>query len=215
MMNSTFAIRWIAVVCAVAWLGGCGGKKKETKEQPERDKAARMLVRAEEVRKRIDDLQHSLVQLYQETEIQQAKIRAAQENLNALRKTLGELAKATRTPDQLTSLGVGGAPVEVPRLRPAEDQAQKVDRKKQENRALETLLILAFAAFLVGVVFKLTRKKNELNSQAAPAEAETDSYTIVKPPTPPSHSTESPDAPAGSASESPDHPSSPDRSPGA
>lgn len=180
-------MRWnrylLVVLCAVALLAGCREEKAKKADSKEREKATRLAIRAEEVRKRIDDLQHSLVQLYQETEIQQMKIRAAQENLAALRKSLGELASVSPDLARLTTGSiVATAPVEIPRLKKdmSEEPAKATKKKKErENRALETLLIIAFGAFLLTVGYKLYRRKTESVGQEQSNDAGT--YTIIKP----------------------------------
>ncbi|MGB9691218.1 MAG: hypothetical protein ACPL7D_03530, partial [Candidatus Sumerlaeaceae bacterium] len=118
--------------------------------------------------------------LYQETEIQQMKIRAAQENLAALRKSLGELARSERA--YLETSATGSAAIEVPRLKYMEEpRAPETNKKRKENRALETLLLLAFAAFLVTIGYKLYQKKSRSEEDSSAGDSG-DSYTIIKPP---------------------------------
>ncbi len=176
-MKIRFSHLIVLAICA-AVLVGCGSDKE--KKRTDKDRTTRVTMRAEEVRKRIDDLQHSLVQLYQETEIQQMKIRAAQENLAALRKSLGDFARSSRAYEE-TSAAIS-APIQIPRLNKADEaKAPESEKKKKENRTLETLLILAFAAFLVTVAYKLYQKKTGTGQEESSEEGG-DSYTIIKPP---------------------------------
>lgn len=172
---------WIVMLACTAFLAGCAGEKD--KKRSEKERPARASARIEEVRKRLDDLQHSLVQLYQETEIQQMKIRAAQENLAALRKSLGDLARTPAALERLTTTGISTIAAEIPRLKaemPTELPKQEKKKKEHENRALETLLLLAFVAFLGTVGYKLYRKKKE-NDDLEKSD-DTGTYTILKPP---------------------------------
>jgi len=178
---------WLVLVLAVALLVGCSGKDRQQKKSSGKSRAPRVALRVDEVRKQIDDLEHSLVQVYQETEIQQMKIRAAHEHLAALRKSLGDLAK-TSLISQETSAALKASPVEIPKLveAPAEEQpAAKSKKKEHENRALETLLLLAFLAFLGTVAYKLFQRKHEPGEPTQESgESESSSagsYTIIKP----------------------------------
>jgi uncharacterized protein HemX len=177
---------WLVLVLVVALLVGCSGKDKQQKKSSGKSRAPKVALRVDDVRKQIDDLEHSLVQVYQETEIQQMKIRAAQEHLAALRKSLGDLAKTSLVSEQTTA-ALKAPPVEIPKLAeaPAEEQpAAKSKKKEHENRALETLLLVAFLAFLGTFGYKLYqhRKAGEATPESGESESSsTESYTIIKP----------------------------------
>ena len=172
-----------AIACCVALLGGCGKSEKKEKKREEKDRSARVTMHVDEIRKRIDDVQHSLVQLYQESEIQQAKIRAAQENLQALKKSLGDIMKIAPTMET-SGVAMTGRALDIPRLREEAVQAKQSkdsEKKKRENRALDTLLIIVFLAFLATVGYKLSQRKRNASATSEPS-SDQDSYTIIKPP---------------------------------
>lgn len=184
-MNTRQLITKICVIaCCVALLAGCGKSEKKEKKREEKDRSARVTMRVDEIRKRIDDVQHSLVQLYQESEIQQAKIRAAQENLQALKKSLGDIMKIAPTMET-SGVAMTGRALDIPRLREEAVQAKQSkdsDKKKRENRALDTLLIVVFLAFLATVGYKLSQRKRNASATSEPSSSDQDSYTIIKPP---------------------------------
>ncbi|AXA36794.1 MAG: hypothetical protein D6691_04475 [Candidatus Hydrogenedentota bacterium] len=178
----------LAITCALALaLTGCG-KDKGEKEKSEKSRRDRPTAeRIQEVQLRIAHLHDSLAQLYQETEIQQAKIRNAQENLEALRKALGELARSRDLRSVAeTSLPVAMAPVEKPsKAETTKETSRREKTKEKENRALSVTLLVFFIVFLVVFGYSAVAKRKRTAAEETPAEqkeAQSENYITVNPP---------------------------------
>jgi TolA-binding protein len=134
-------------------LAGCGSAEKKVVEQASGTRDQRGS-RVAELKLRLDQLDRALAQLDQENEIQRHKIRAAQDSLSAVRQTLSDIAdRSFKSADTTSS------------IQSAMERRLKKEKTKErtgdENRALNVLLIVCFAAFLAIFAYKMFRRKPE------------------------------------------------------
>ena len=143
----------------VLCLAACGDDrdKKDNDDDSRRDKARAVVGRVQALNARLNQLEDTLDQLDQETQIQRNRISAAKGDLAVIRETIA--AAEGRAARYLDDDSTEAAILRHSRSDRRDSEEREREREEAENRTMSTVLLLAFLAVVIIFGGKLWRDR--------------------------------------------------------